>query len=140
MNELASTLVAILSGINLAGLIGIILKYFIDKKSRQSLQQLEFAEIRYKCVVILMYALLKGGEELSKLALYRNDILTRDDLIKELETEKYNMLLFAPQSVLDAVGKFMEDCSLQNYVSTVNSMRRHLWGGKASMIRKTSAE
>ena len=61
------------------------------------------------------------------------DITTGDDMKETLKAEYYEMLLYAPDSVIENVRDFIKKPSNTEFIKTVKAMRRDLWGNRTSL-------
>ncbi|KXK09312.1 MAG: hypothetical protein UZ20_WS6002000620 [candidate division WS6 bacterium OLB21] len=129
-NEL---LIAIISSLGLGGIASALITQWINKdKNIQESKKIQMQK-RYLAIMILMFAFLDPKKQLKKLSSHRPDINNLQDLKNELELETLNSLIFANDSVVKALNEFTKNPTKQNYIKTVVSMRRDLWGGKTKV-------
>ncbi len=111
----------------LGGVIAIFIKSFLDQNQQVRLQEFDFKQTRYKCIVILMQARLTWQENKEQLQRHRPDLPTLDHLKSELNIELMNGLLFASDEVITALSSFIEEPTFSTYVTTAFAMRKDLY-------------
>lgn len=105
-----------------------------EKAKKENEKRQEFREVRYKAVIILMLSALNFDKNKPMLHLYgRTSINTIEDLIDELDVEWRNMILYANDNVIKAMGAFLQAPSLENFWSTTIEMRKDLYGIKTHL-------
>jgi len=114
-------------------LIAIFLKAVLDNINKVSEKNLELKEIRYKAIIILMWAYINPKKEIDHLKIYRADIKDQNMLRRELILELYNMLLYAGDVVVKIFKLFIAQPNYENYVKVIIEMRRDLYGKKTKI-------
>jgi hypothetical protein len=118
----------LLSGLGIGGLLGVFAKSMLDKRQFKFTKVLDYKERRYQAIVILLLAAANPTKyDLLQLKLRRPEITDLDDLDRELELEYYNAMIFASDSVLEAIKAFLVDKSMANYEAAARAMRRDLY-------------
>jgi hypothetical protein len=126
----------IISILGLFGIGGIIATYFTytwDKRKERESKENELKECRYKCTLLLMYALL-NPTELEKIIIIRPDIKNIDDLKRELQTEWVNSWIFAGDATILSLKEFLDNPDEQSFAKTILSMRKELWNKESKLL------
>jgi len=132
---LENILIAIVSA-GFGSIVTWIVKYELDKKHEKSSSEFEHKIRRYKSAMIFMNILLKPTNLLF-IKYSHPDIKTKEDIKETLKAEYYEMLLYAPDNVIENVRKFIQSPSNQQLINTIMSMRRDLWG-KVTKVEETN--
>lgn len=124
--------VAVLGLLGIGGVVGTYLRILWERKNKAQLQKQEFKETRYKCIILLMYASLDFDKEIQNLRMHGRNFATYEELIDELKTEWYNLILFASDDVLKTMHAFILFPSVLSFKNVALAMRKDLWGGGLS--------
>ncbi len=126
--------------LKIAGLLGIgglISSYFTllwQRKNEDTKARQEYKETRYKCVVLLMRALLEFDKYKDMLIRHGYSISNKDDLINLLKDEQLSAMLYASKSSIKVMGSFINEPSKTTLISAVIEMRKDLWKLKGTLI------
>ena len=126
--------------LKIAGLLGIggfISSYFTllwqrrneDTKARQ-----EYKETRYKCVVLLMRALLEFDKYKDMLIRHGYSISSKEDLIDLMKDEQLSAMLYASKNSIKAMGDFINNPNKNTLIKSVIEMRKDLWKLKGTLL------
>jgi hypothetical protein len=126
--------------LKIAGLLGIgglISGYFTllwqrrneDTKARQ-----EYKETRYKCVVLLMRALLEFDKYKDMLIRHGYSISNKEDLVDLLKDEQLSAMLYASKNSIKTMGYFINDPNKNTLIKAVIEMRKDLWRLKGTLM------
>lgn len=126
--------------LKIAGLLGIgglISSYFTllwqrrneDTKARQ-----EYKETRYKCVVLLMRALLEFDKYKDMLIRHGYSISSKEDLIDLLKDEQLSAMLYASKNSIKKMGDFINNPNKNTIIKAVIEMRKDLWKLKGTLM------
>ena len=110
----------------------LIIKYVLDKKAEKSEAEFEHKIRRYKSAMIFMNVYLNPGN----IVFVKNshpDIETKEDIKETLKAEYYEMLLYAPDDVIENVKEFISTPSNKQFIKTIKSMRKDLWGNRTKL-------
>jgi hypothetical protein len=118
--------------LGMGGVIGTYLRILWERRNTALLHKQEFKEIRFKCIILLMYTALDFEERNPGLKQYGRNFSSREDVIDELKAEWHNAILFASDEVLKAIYAFTKEPSGQLFKQAALTMRKDLWGGKSS--------
>lgn len=116
--------------IGLLGLGGLISSYFTilwQRKNEEEKLKQEFKETRYKCIILLMKALLDFDKYKPFLIKHNYDISGKEDLIDLLKDEQLNSMLYASSNFIKAMKKFIINPNKDTLVLTAIEMRKNLW-------------
>ena len=109
-------------------------QFWTEKNKKEVEKRNEFKEPRYKAIILLMVSALNFEKNKPMLQLHgRNYINTIDDLIDELDTEWKNMILYANDKVIKAMGEFVKNPTENNFWKTTLEMRKDLYGIKTEL-------
>ena len=121
----------ILSAIGLIG-IGALLKsiidFFLRKREINSQAQHEFKEKRYKVIILLSNATLDFEKHKAELHKHGRNFESKVELVDELKAERNNMILFASDTVIHSLNRFISESSEENYYELAIAMRKDLYG------------
>ena len=95
----------------------------------------EFKRARYGSILIQMLTLL-DPKHLDKVSRIRSDLRSIEDLREELKTELLNAVLYANDDVIKSLSVFNKNPNYENYLNTVSSMRKDLWGKNTKISSK----
>ena len=79
-----------------------------------------------------MYATLDFDKEIHNLRMHGRNFASYEELIDELKTEWYNLILFASDDVLRTTHAFILNPSVLSFKNVALAMRQDLWGGRLS--------
>ena len=125
-------IVSVVTLLGLGGAVGTYLRILWGRQKEAELHKQEFKEIRYECVVLLMYAALDFERHAPLLREHGRNFGSLTDLMDELATEWHNMILFASEEVLVAVHEFIRSPLVETFRKSAIAMRADLWGGRVS--------
>ncbi|RZJ91051.1 MAG: hypothetical protein EOO20_06320 [Chryseobacterium sp.] len=112
--------------------IGALIKSFVDaalhKRQNRSQKQHEFKETRYKAVIMLMLALLDFEKNLPNLKQHGRNYSSPEQLLDEIKDERNNMLLYASDSVINAIKQFINEPNELTFYEAAIKMRQDLYG------------
>lgn len=131
INDLTGIL-SVLGAFGAGGIIGGYFQQLWDRRKEAQSHKQEFKEARYKCIILLMYAALDFDTHAPLLRQHGRDFRTIQDLMTELKTEWYNMMLFASDDVLATTHYFIQRPNQTTFQKSVLAMRNDLWGGRLS--------
>jgi len=80
-----------------------------------------------------MYAAYDFSENETSLRINRPDLKSKQDVLGDLKAEWHNMMLFASQQTLNALGAFISNPSRQNFMKTSLAMRMDLGRGHVAV-------
>jgi len=80
-----------------------------------------------------MWAAIDFETELDKLKKYRPNITTKEILIKELQLELYNGILYADDDVLKTLKVFIPNLDYNSYLNVALAMRKDLYGKRSKI-------
>lgn len=129
----AQEIISTIGLIGLGGLLKSLLDFFIDERKRKSETQHQFKETRYKAIILLTYALINYDKEKSRLLAHRPDMKSKEELFDEVYTEWINMTLYASDTVMLAMKRFLETLNQNTFNETILSMREDLYGIKTKL-------
>lgn len=95
--------------------------------------QHEFKQIRYKAIILLMYASLDFEKHSVTLLKNNRDFKDRSELEDELKTEWTNMTLYATDQVILAMKDFLKNPDMDTYLATTYAMRKDLYNIKTKL-------
>jgi len=125
---MVESLVLILSGLGVGGLLGVFAKSFLDKQHHKFSKIFEYKEARYKAIMIMMWVAMNPSEyELGQLAKHRPDIKGIDELDRELDLEYHNAMLYASDEVLGTLKQFLKNKNLESWKLITRAMRKDLY-------------
>lgn len=109
-------------------------QFWNEKAKKENEKRQEFKDVRYKAIIILMFSALNFDKNKPMLHSHgRTSLNTIDDLVDELDAEWKNMILYANDNVVKAMGAFVQAPSLENFWSTTIEMRKDLYGIKTHL-------
>lgn len=127
------TVLSILGLLGVGTTIGALVQHWLQRATEVRQKEHELKRARYGALSILMFTRLDTGSELKRLAEYRPNIRTLNDLDRELELELLNSVLFASDRVVRALAVFLKQPDKSNYAATLSAMRRDLWGRRTGI-------
>ena len=132
MNVTFQNMVAAIGLLGIGGLLGHYFQILWQRRSSELSKKQEFKEVRYKCIIILMYASLDFDKNKLELEKVGRNFRSLNDVLEELQMEWYNMILFASDDALKAMHSFIQSPTRSQFKSAALAMRADLWGGKIS--------
>ncbi|MFH0833785.1 MAG: hypothetical protein V2A63_00130 [Patescibacteria group bacterium] len=129
--DYSQIIIGLLSG----GAIVTIVQHFLDRRKEIQSKESELKEKRYKCILLLMYALI-NPEELKSINRIRPELSTKEDLEKEIKTELVNAWLFAGDKTVKELENFMKNPCEESFAKTILSMRKELWNRRTKLEPK----
>lgn len=125
-------IIKVIGLLGLGGLLGTYFRILWERRNKALIQKQEFKETRYKCIILLMRGALDFDMEKPKLNQHGRNFQSLEELLNEIKTEWYNMILFASEEVLTESYVFICKPSEVAFRKAALAMRRDLWGGKFS--------
>lgn len=116
--------------VGLLGIGGLISSYFTllwQRKNEDTKARQEYKETRYKCIVLLMKALIEFDKYKDMLIKHGYVISNKEDLIDLLKDEQLSAVLYASKSFIKSMGSFINNPNKNNLVDAVIEMRKDLW-------------
>jgi hypothetical protein len=118
--------------LGLGGVLGTYLRILWERRNSALLQNQEFKDARYKCIIMLMYTALDFEKRGPGLKQFGRNFQSNSDVIDELKAEWHNAILFASEEALRSIYVFINQPSAAAFKQSALAMRRDLWGGKMS--------
>ena len=123
-----NNILLVLSALGIGGILGAFAKSILDKQQFKFSKIFEYKEVRYKAILILMWVAMNPSKyEFSQLVKHRPNLKSVKELERELKLEYYNAMLFASDEVLNALGEFLKDKTLDNWEKTTRAMKKDLY-------------
>jgi len=122
--------------VGLLGIGGLISSYFTILWQRRNLEEKakqEYKETRYKCIVLLMRALIEFEKYQKMLTKHGYDISRKEELIDLLQDEQLSAILYASRGFIKSMGKFIVEPNKENLITAVIEMRKDLWRLKGKL-------
>lgn len=139
MDALILQLPVYITALGFGGLIGIMVKSFLDNNSELKIRLKTINEEKYRTILIYM-SLALSPQKKSQFKLNDSVLLDlrgegeiRDYVISKLYEYYYQSLLYASDSVLKSFKSFMVDPSRENYIVVAREMRMDLWNKKTKL-------
>ena len=132
----------LISVIGLLGLGGLISSYFTllwQRKNEDTKARQEYKETRYKCIVLLMKALIEFEKYKGMLVKHGYDISNKNDLVDLLKDEQLSAVLYASKGFIKSLGSFINNPNKNTLVDAVIEMRRDLWRLKGALTSEDLA-
>ena len=120
----------LIKAIGLLGIGGLISSYFTliwQRKNEDTKARQEYKETRYKCIVLLMKALVEFDKYRDMLIKHGYVISNKDDLIDLLKDEQLSSVLYASKNLIKSLGMFINNPNKTTLVDAVIEMRKDLW-------------
>lgn len=120
----------LIKAVGLLGIGGLISSYFTllwQRKNEDTKARQEYKETRYKCIVLLMKALIEFDKCRDMLIKHGYVISDKDDLIDLLKDEQLSAVLYASKNFIKSLGSFINNPNKNNLVDAVIEMRKDLW-------------
>ncbi len=108
------------------------IKYILDKKKEKHVLEFEHKIRRYKSAMIFMNIYLNHSN-ISFIRYSHPDITTKEDIRETLKAEYYEMLLYASDDIIENVHDLILSPSNDQFIKTIKSMRKDLWGNKTKL-------
>lgn len=132
----AENIIAILGLLGLGGLLSSYFTLLWQRRSAEMTKKQEYKETRYKCIIMLMHAVLDFDRSKKELQKYGYQLNNRDDLLALLAAEHINAFLFASDDFLTAFGQFIATPNMSNLRNAAMAIRKDLWGVKTKLSMK----
>ena len=126
------TLLSILGILGIGSVIAAFFTYFWQTKKEVQLKENELKEKRYRCTLLLMYALI-NPKELKALREIRPDIRDLPTLKRELQVEWVSSWIFANDETIKAFKGFLSNPSEETFAKTAIAMKKELWGKSSKL-------
>ncbi|MBL0350207.1 MAG: hypothetical protein IPP68_07525 [Elusimicrobia bacterium] len=126
-----STLNIILGLLGVVGIGGIITT-MMAKQKELDFKVLENKEKRYKSCLLYMDVYFEP-KNIKYLSSRQPDIDTSNDVIKYLQAEYHEMILYASKEVILNLKTFIESPNREQFLATVLAMRKDLWSKKVDL-------
>jgi len=120
----------LIKAIGLLGIGGLISSYFTllwQRKNEDTKARQEYKETRYKCIVLLMKALIEFDKYKDMLIKHGYVISNKEDLIDLLKDEQLSAVLYASKNFIKSLGSFINNPNKNSLVDAVIEMRKDLW-------------
>ncbi|WP_430406724.1 hypothetical protein [Fluviicola sp.] len=132
-------LLPLIGGLGIGGILGIVVKHFLDRNSELKIKLKAINEEKYRTVLIYMSIILNPRNKdhfvLNDNILYslttESDI--RDYSISKLNEYYFQSLLYASDDVMKSFKSFLNDPSRENYIISAQKMRIDLWNSKTRL-------
>ena len=127
----------LIRAVGLLGIGGLISSYFTllwQRKNEDTKARQEYKETRYKCIVLLMKALIEFDKYRDMLIKHGYAISNKDDLIDLLKDEQLSAVLYASKAFIKSLGSFINNPNKNNLVDAVIEMRKDLWKLKGVLV------
>jgi hypothetical protein len=130
MKETIGAVAAVITAIGFGGVLGALVKHWLDSRRSIGEKEHELKERRYLCILLLMLGKLKPEIGIARIRQTRPDLHDLAALDSELESELFNAVIFASSSVLRTFGEFLTKPSEHTFAHVAAAMRSDLWGGR----------
>ena len=120
-------ILTIIGTLGLGTVIGAYFQSNFQHSKELKMDNHEFKRARYGSILIQMLTLL-DPKHLNKVSKIRPDLRNIEDLREELRNELLNAVLYANDDVIKSLSVFNKNPNYENYLNTVSSMRKDLWG------------
>ena len=127
----------LIKAVGLLGIGGLISSYFTllwQRKNEDTKARQEYKETRYKCIVLLMKALIEFDKYKDMLIKHGYVISNKGDLIDLLKDEQLSAVLYASKSFIKTLGSFINNPNKNTLVDAVIEMRKDLWRLKGVLV------
>lgn len=120
--------------LGLLGVVGIggIITTMMAKQKELDFKVLENKEKRYKSCLLYMDVYFEP-KNIKYLSSRQPDIDTSNDVIKYLQAEYHEMILYASREVILSLKRFIEVPTREQFLATVLAMRKDLWSKKVDL-------
>ena len=98
-----------------------------QRKNSEEKAKQEYKETRYKCIVLLMRALIEFEKYQKMLIKHGYDISRKEELIDLLQDEQFSAILYASRGFIKSMGKFIGEPNKDNLITVVIEMRKDIW-------------
>ncbi len=127
------SLIKIVGLLGIGGLISSYLTILWQRRNSEERAKQEYKETRYKCIVLLMRALIEFEKYQKMLIKHGYDISNKEELIDLLQDEQLSAILYASRGFIKSMGKFIVEPNKDNIISAVIEMRKDLWKLKGKL-------
>jgi hypothetical protein len=128
-------ILTIIGTLGLGTVIGAYFQSNFQHSKELKMDNHEFKRARYSSILIQMLTLL-DPKHLDKVSKIRPDLRNINDLKEELKNELLNAVLYANDDVIKSLSVFNKNPNYENYLNTVSSMRKDLWGKNTKISSK----
>lgn len=135
---LSSLITGLVAGLGIGTAITALVQYSLKKKEAVHESQRKDIEARYRVVILLMYAAFDFESNKTTFRINRPDLKDKESVLKELEAEWHNMILFASSETLKALRSFISTPSEEHLLAAAFAMRKDLGRGSVIVERLTS--
>ena len=125
-------LVSVFGAVGIGSIVAAAATDYWQRKKEVLANLQEHKEIRYKAIMLHMYAYLLPGE-LKNLQKVRPDLKNLGDLKSELKTHLVNCWLYAGDTTILALKRFLITPNDYTFATTILAMRRELWNQKSKL-------
>ncbi len=136
MGETLTLVLSVLTALGVGGIAGGVVQYLIERRKQVHSQHFEFKQRRYGSI-ITMIARIGPREDLPKLTAVRPDLITVEDVIRELDVELLNAFLYAADSVIERLSEFIQAPSRRTLIGVADAMRQDLYGRATDLTQET---
>lgn len=130
--SLSSLITGLVSGLGIGTVFTAIVQHAIKQKEATQESLRKDLEARYRVVILLLYAAFDFESNRTTIRINRPDLKDKESVLKELEAEWHNMILFASTETLKSLGLFISAPSETNLLAAAYAMRRDL--GRGSVV------
>ena len=121
--------VTLLAGLGIGSVLTALIQHSLRRREAAHQSQREALELRYKVIILLMYAAYDFRSNETTIRIKRPDLGSRNAVLEELHAEWINATLFASDQTLSALTRFMNDPSFKHLAECAVSMRQDLGRG-----------
>lgn len=130
---LSTLITGLIAGLGAGSAITAIIQHLLKRKEAAYDSQRKDIEARYRVVILLMYAVVDFEGNETALRINRPDLKTKQAVLKELEAEWVNMVLFASSATLKSLRSFIEGPSRITLLGAAYAMRKDLGRGAVAI-------
>ncbi len=127
MSEELQVTISLITTFGIGSILGGYFKSLFERKKELKEQEHQLKRTRYGVILLLMLAKLDPKDGLEKTRMHRPDLKSIADINKELETEYYNAIIFANDTVLKAITEFIKSPTYKSYIASAVAIRKDLW-------------
>jgi len=130
---LVTLITGLIAGLGLGTAITALVQHSLERKRVTQESQRKDLEARYRVVVLLMYAAVDFEGNETALRINRPDLKNKQSVLKDLEAEWVNMVLFASSSALAALEAFIKTPTRSTMLTAAQAMRADLGRGNVEV-------
>jgi hypothetical protein len=134
-----SLIIALITALGVESVLGAYFQARFNQQNQINQKQQELKQSRYLSILIQMMTKLNPNK-ISKIKKIRPDLAKAEDIDEELQSELLNAFVFADDSVVISLSKFIDAPSYKAYIKTAVSMRKDLWGKKSKIDEQSLKE